>query len=105
MPSHVRGGPAERGEVLLVEDDEEVAALAREMLGALGFGVVHVTNAVAALGALGNGRPLSAMFADIMIPGGISGLDLAREVQAPPTRPSRRAGDGLCRKRRWHEGR
>jgi CheY-like chemotaxis protein len=77
----VPDGAASRGEVLLVEDDPEVAALAREMLGVLGFGIIHVTNAVAALGALGNGRPLTAMFADIMIPGGISGLDLAREVR------------------------
>jgi hypothetical protein len=29
-----------RGEILLVEDDKEVAALAREMLRALGFGVI-----------------------------------------------------------------
>ena len=79
-PPMAEGAPA-RGEVLLVEDDPEVAALAREMLGALGFGIIHVTNAAAALGALSNGRALSAMFADIMIPGGVSGLDLAREVR------------------------
>ena len=70
-----------RGEILLVEDDKEVAALAREMLRALGFGVIHASNAVAALGALANGRAVAAMFADIMIPGGISGLELAREVR------------------------
>jgi CheY-like chemotaxis protein len=67
--------------VLLVEDDDEVAALAREMLRALGFTVIHVYTAAAALGALANGRRVDAVFSDIMMPGGISGIDLAREVR------------------------
>ncbi len=70
-----------RGEVLLVEDDHEVAALAREMLGALGFATIHVSSAVAALGALANERAVDAVFSDIMMPGGVSGLDLAREIR------------------------
>jgi signal transduction histidine kinase/CheY-like chemotaxis protein len=74
-------GAIRRGTVLLVEDDKEVAALAREMLAAIGFGVVHVSDAVAALGALADGRRIDAVFSDIMMPGGISGVDLAREVR------------------------
>ena len=70
-----------RGNVLLVEDDDEVAALAREMLRVLGFTVIHVYTAAAALDALSNGRQVDAVFSDIMMPGGISGLDLAREVR------------------------
>ena len=77
----VAQGRLARGNVLLVEDDTEVAALAREMLGVLGFNVIHVSNAAAALGALANGRRVDAVFSDIMMPGGISGLDLAREVR------------------------
>ena len=48
---------------------------------ALGFSVIHVSSAAAALGALANGREVDAVFADIMMPGGISGLDLAREIR------------------------
>jgi PAS domain S-box-containing protein len=70
-----------RGDVLLVEDDREVAALAREMLATLGFGVIHVTTPTAALGALANGRPVDAVFSDIMMPGGTNGVDLAREIR------------------------
>jgi len=70
-----------RGEVLLVEDDNEVAALAREMLASLGYGVIHVSNPTAALGALADGRAVDAVFSDIMMPGGRSGLDLAREIR------------------------
>ena len=69
------------GEVLLVEDDDEVAALAREMLGTLGFGVIHVSSPSAALGALANGRAVDAVFSDIMMPGGTNGVDLAREIR------------------------
>jgi CheY-like chemotaxis protein len=74
-------GAIGRGNVLLVEDDKEVAALTREMLAALGFGVIHACDAAAALGALADGRHIDAVFSDIMMPGGISGVDLAREVR------------------------
>jgi PAS domain S-box-containing protein len=70
-----------RGDVLLVEDDREVAALAREMLATLGFGVIHVSTPTAALGALANGRPVDAVFSDIMMPGGTNGVELAREIR------------------------
>ena len=72
---------ARRGDVLLVEDDKEVAALAREMLGELGFSVIHVSTSAAALGALANARAVEAVFSDIMMPGGVNGLDLAREIR------------------------
>ena len=70
-----------RGEVLLVEDDVEVATLATEMLGAIGFKVTHVTSGAAALGALANDRPIDLVFSDIMMPGAMSGLNLAREIK------------------------
>ena len=72
---------ARRGHVLLVEDDKEVAALTREMLSSLGFAVTHVTGAEAALGALANARAIDVVLSDIMMPGGVSGLELAREIK------------------------
>jgi PAS domain S-box-containing protein len=68
-------------QVLLVEDDEEVAALTREMLCQLGFKVICAASSVAALGALANERRIDIVFSDIKIPGGISGLELAREIR------------------------
>jgi len=77
-----------RGHVLLVEDDQEVSALTREMLNSLGFAVTHVTGAEAALGALANARAVDAVLSDIMMPGGVSGLELAREIsRRHPTLP------------------
>jgi PAS domain S-box-containing protein len=83
VPSNER-----RGHVLLVEDDREVAALTRELLGALGFTVTHVSSADAALGALADGRAIDIVLSDIMMPGGVSGLQLAREIRTRhPTLP------------------
>jgi signal transduction histidine kinase/ActR/RegA family two-component response regulator len=77
-----------RGHVLLVEDDRDVSALTREMLNSLGFTVTHVTSAAAALGALANSRPIDVVLSDIMMPGGMSGVQLAREIrQHRPTLP------------------
>jgi CheY-like chemotaxis protein len=64
-----------------IEDDKEVSALTREMLGCLGFTVIHVASPEAALGALADGRTIDVVLSDIMMPGGVSGLDLAREIR------------------------
>ncbi len=79
-PFPVAGGLVE-GHILLVEDDDEVAALAAEMLKSIGFGVTRVAGATAALGALANKRPVDLVFSDIMMPGSMSGLELAREIR------------------------
>jgi PAS domain S-box-containing protein len=70
-----------RGHVLLVEDDREVAILSREMLSSIGFDVTHAASAEAALGALKNGRRIDIVFSDVRMPGGMSGVDLAREIR------------------------
>lgn len=69
------------GRVLLVEDDEEVAALVGEMLGELGYDVTRAASAAAALGAFADGRSIDIVFSDIMMPGGMNGIDLAREIR------------------------
>ncbi len=70
------------GNVLLVDDDEEVAALVGEMLVHLGYAVTTAASAAAALGALANGRGIDIVFSDVMMPGGMNGLELAREIRA-----------------------
>jgi signal transduction histidine kinase/CheY-like chemotaxis protein len=70
-----------RGHLLLVEDDQEVSALSKEMLTSLGFKVTHVSSAAAALDALAGNRAINVVLSDIMMPGGVSGLELAREIK------------------------
>ena len=77
-PSHIA---STAGHVLLVEDDEEVAALTMEMLDSIGYAVTHVSSPSAALGALANGRAVDIVFSDVMMPGGMSGVELAREIR------------------------
>ncbi len=72
---------ASAGNVLLVDDDEEVAALVAEMLQHLGFTVTHAASAAAALGALANGRDVDIVFSDVMMPGGMNGVELAQEIR------------------------
>ncbi len=78
----VRRRPASAGSVLLVEDDDEVAALVSEMLDDLGYQVVRAATAAAALGALANGRQVDVVFSDIMMPGGMDGVELAKEIRS-----------------------
>jgi PAS domain S-box-containing protein len=69
------------GRVLVVEDDTLVAELAAGMLNELGFEAVVTHSAKEALQRLsGDARP-SLIFTDIVMPGGISGIELAQKVR------------------------
>jgi PAS domain S-box-containing protein len=73
-------GTAPHGRVLVVEDDMLVAELAAGMLGELGFEASVVHSAKEALERLNGDRP-TLIFSDIVMPGGISGIELARKVR------------------------
>ncbi|MBL8838618.1 MAG: response regulator [Alphaproteobacteria bacterium] len=67
--------------VLLVEDDDAVAATTTQMLALLGYTAHHVRDARTALAILLGGQRFDLVFSDIVMPGGMSGLDLARKVR------------------------
>lgn len=69
--------PSGTGDALLVEDDDNVAALTAEMLSHLGWRVTRVASAEAALGAITNGLDVGLVFSDVMMPGGKNGIELA----------------------------
>ena len=72
---------AEGAAVLVCEDNDDVAALAVDMLGQLGHRSTRVGTAAAALGALEDGRAVDLLFTDVLMPGGMDGLALAREAR------------------------
>jgi PAS domain S-box-containing protein len=83
--------PAETGEltqevsgvdVLLVEDNPEVAEVAAGMLEQLGHKVRVVSNAAAAIGALHERPQPDIVFSDIVMAGEMDGLGLARRLRA-----------------------
>jgi CheY-like chemotaxis protein len=51
------------------------------MLDQLGYEVTRASSAAAALGALADGRSIDLIFSDIMMPGGMNGVELAREIK------------------------
>jgi two-component system NtrC family sensor kinase len=83
-PSSLRAEPArvtERaGTVLLVEDNPEVAEVAAAYFEQLGYVVRQAANAQAALEALGAQPGIDLVFSDILMPGGMNGLELGCAV-------------------------
>jgi signal transduction histidine kinase/CheY-like chemotaxis protein len=67
--------------LLLVEDDDEVAEATAELLGDIGFQVVRVRDGNAALAALDRNAIIELVMSDIVMPGGMSGLELARTLR------------------------
>ena len=69
------------GRVLVVEDDMLVAELAAGMLNELGFEAVVTHSAKEALERLSGEQRPTLVFTDVVMPGGISGIELARKVR------------------------
>jgi CheY-like chemotaxis protein len=67
--------------VLLVEDDVQVASLTSAMLAELGCDVIPVTTAQAALEELSKSAEIGLVLSDIMMPGGMDGIELVRQMR------------------------
>jgi two-component system NtrC family sensor kinase len=67
--------------ILLVEDNDEVADTTAAILEDLGYEARRARNAGEALTMLSNGGSFDLLLSDIVMPGGTSGLDLARTVR------------------------
>ncbi|GGD84384.1 hypothetical protein GCM10011515_00160 [Tsuneonella deserti] len=69
------------GRILVVEDNENVGEHAAQLLNDLGYETVLVPDAQHALDILENGHePFDLVLTDVVMPGGISGLDLAKRL-------------------------
>jgi CheY-like chemotaxis protein len=74
--------------ILLVEDHAEVRSVAARRLRNLGYAVVEADNAARAIEQLGTRMDIDLVFSDVVMPGGMSGFDLARWVREhAPTVP------------------
>jgi CheY-like chemotaxis protein len=67
--------------VLLVEDQDDVAAFAESVLSEYGYTPIRAADAQAALQLLDTDGPFDLLFTDLIMPGGMNGVLLAREAQ------------------------
>ncbi len=63
--------------VLVVEDNPDVAAFACSLLEELGYATMRAGSATEALAMLADEAPVDAVFSDVVMPGGASGVELA----------------------------
>src|SRR4029077_5114125 len=66
--------------VLVVEDNAIVRSVAVARFEELGHTVLEAGSAAAALELLASAAPIDLLFTDVVIPGGMGGLDLARRA-------------------------
>jgi signal transduction histidine kinase/CheY-like chemotaxis protein len=71
-----------QGKLLVVEDDPQVLAVTVAVLTELGYQVVTASNAQIALDRLEAGEEVDLLFSDVVMPGGVNGVELARRAKA-----------------------
>ena len=70
--------PGQGQTILVVEDETQVRRLAVHMLQGLGYETFEADNAASALAILKETPRIVLLFTDVVLPGGVSGVDLAR---------------------------
>jgi len=74
--------PSRAATILVVEDDAEVRKTSMAMLSDLGHHVLIARDGPEALALVRAGNPIDILFTDVAMPGGMSGIELARQAIA-----------------------
>src|SRR6266566_2058323 len=75
------GIPLGDGElVLLIDDDQKVLEATYGLIESLGYAVISASNGPQALALLDHGEPVQVVVSDVVLPGGMSGYDVALDV-------------------------
>jgi len=75
--------PQERApRILVVEDNDDVRELAESMLALEGYDIVAAPSGERALALLEEGEQVDLLFTDVIMPGGMNGLELIERVHA-----------------------
>ncbi len=74
--------PKAQGEtILIVEDDHDIRTLTINMLSSLGYIVMDAEDGVSALETLKSAAQIDLLLTDVVMPGGISGPNLAKQAK------------------------
>jgi CheY-like chemotaxis protein len=93
-PGEAPAGPVAAGQagkpcILLVEDNDDVRELADSVLSAAGYKVLAAPSGESALVLLEENQQVDLLFTDVIMPGGMNGLQLVERVRAlHPTLPA-----------------
>jgi CheY-like chemotaxis protein len=74
--------PTGQETILLVEDEEDVRQLACRVLDVLGYRILPAGDGPTALAVLDENPDIALLFTDVVLPGGMTGPQIAREAQA-----------------------
>ncbi len=77
VQEHARG----TGHILVVEDDDAVRNISVAILQAQGFTVTEAANGLEAAQHLRDGPRFDLLFTDMVLPGGLNGLEIAAQAQ------------------------
>ena len=80
-PSRIAANSGVGWSVLVVEDEPAVRAVAVDMLQDAGFAVLAAPDGPTAMALLKEGAQADILFSDVVMPGGMTGVDLAREAR------------------------
>jgi len=72
----------QRSSVLIVDDSAEVAEVTSSLFEQLGYATIYRDSAEEALSLLEDGAKIDLVFSDIVMPGAIDGVGLAREIRS-----------------------
>jgi len=81
QPPQIQDLPAGAGRILVVEDDDEVLDVTSAMLKQLGYQVLCARRGAEAVQMLKSEEEFDLLFSDVVMPQGISGIELAREAR------------------------
>ncbi len=91
--------------VLVVEDDAEIRRLSVQALRDLGYQVIEASDGTEALQMLGAHADVALLFTDIVLPGGMTGADIAAKAQAERPKLKVLFTTGYARNAIVHNGR
>jgi signal transduction histidine kinase/ActR/RegA family two-component response regulator len=77
-PSEAPGSASEHKIILVVDDDDLVRKSVIAQITSLGYNTIEASDPSAALEIIGSKQPIDLLFSDIVMPGPIDGVELAR---------------------------